>query len=162
MTEVIWNRAFDLLMFIEGGYVNDPRDRGGETNYGISKKAHPKENISEMTIERAKEIYRMDYWLPCRCDVLPDALAVAVFDFAVNSSPKMAIKFLQGALGVKIDGIVGNQTIGAASRLPLRPVLKDYMDSRLAYLMGLKDWKIFGNGWGTRVKRVREFCEGLI
>ncbi len=93
---------------------------------------------------------------------MPDALSLAVFDYAVNSGCRRAIKDLQEVLGVKADGIIGNQTIGAANRLPVKVVLKEYLNKRLEYLMKLKGWSRYGNGWGARVKRVQDFCEGLL
>lgn len=163
MTAKIWDKAFDLLMINEGGYVNDANDSGGETKYGISKKVYPYIDIPNLTIEQAKEIYKKDYWNRCKCDYLPDALSVAVFDFAVNSGTKRAIKYLQMAItGITVDGIIGNQTICAANRLPIKKVLNEYLDLRLSYLTNLKDWKYFGNGWGKRVERVRNYCEELI
>lgn len=161
MTALIWDRAFDLLMINEGGYVNNCHDSGGETKYGISKKAYPDLDICNLTLEQAKEIYKRDYWNRCKCDYLPDSLSVAVFDFAVNSGVSRAVKYLQTSLGVKADGIIGNQTLGAANRLPIKRVLEDYMNLRLDFLMSLKDWKYFGKGWGKRIDRVRNFCEGL-
>lgn len=162
MTGVVWNSAFDLLMNIEGGYVDDPNDKGGKTKYGISQKSYPFIDIASLTIDKAKEIYKRDYWDRCKCDFLPDALSVAVFDFAVNSGVKTSIKILQQALGVKADGIIGNQTIGAANRLPLRKVLDDFMWRRLLYLIKLKDFKYFGGGWTNRVDKVKKFCEELV
>lgn len=162
MTAIIWNSAFDLLMLNEGGYVNNSHDKGGVTKYGISKKAYPDVDIENLTLEQAKEIYKKDYWNKCKCDYLPDCLSVAVFDFAVNSGVKRAIKYLQLSLGVTADGIIGNQTIGACNRLPTKNILEDYLNKRLQYLMSLKDFKYFGNGWGKRVERVRSFCERLV
>ena len=162
MTARVWNTAFDLLMINEGGYVNNPHDKGGVTKYGISKKAYPNEDIENLTLDRAKEIYYRDYWTRCKCDNLPDSLSIAVFDFAVNSGIKTAIKKLQIALGITADGIIGNQTVGACNRLPVKRVLDDYMDLRLDYLMSLKSWKHFGNGWGKRVERTKKKCEELI
>ena len=162
MTGVVWNSAFDLLMKVEGGYVDNPNDKGGKTKYGISQKSYPFIDIASLTIDKAKEIYKKDYWDRCKCDFLPDALSVAVFDFAVNSGVKTSIKVLQQALGVKADGIIGNQTIGAANRLPLRKVLDDFMWRRLLYLIKLKDFKYFGGGWTSRVDTIRKFCENLI
>lgn len=158
----LYDRAFDLLMINEGGYVCDPHDKGGETKFGISKKAYPHEDICNLTLERAKEIYKRDYWDRCKCDFLPPALAVAVFDFAVNGGVKRAIRYLQTSIGVKADGIIGNQTLGAANRLSQRDILNDYQDRRLMFLVGLKDFKHFGRGWTNRVERVRKFCEELI
>lgn len=162
MSAKIWDYAFDVLLKNEGGYVNDPRDSGGVTKYGISKKAYPDLDIKNLTIAQAMEIYHKDYWDRCKCDNIPDALSVAVFDFAVNSGVKTAIKKLQIALGVKADGIIGNQTLGACNRLPVKKVLDDYMDLRLDYLMSLPKWKYYGNGWGSRVERTKKKCEELI
>lgn len=162
MTETVFNNAFNLVLINEGGYVNDIHDTGGETKYGISKKAYPEVDIKNLSLEQARAIYHRDYWQRCKCEFLPDALSVAVFDYAVNSGVRKAIKDLQTVLGVKVDGIIGNQTIGAANRLPPNKVLSDYMEMRLNYLMSLKSWSRYGNGWGKRVKRVEDFCEGLI
>lgn len=162
MTARVWESAFDLLMQNEGGYVNDPHDAGGETKYGISKASYPNEDIANLTLERAQQIYKRDYWNRCKCDQLPDALSVAVFDFAVNSGVNRAIRFLQMALRVKADGIIGNQTIGAANRLNPRQVLAEYMDRRLIFLMKQPNWRRYGRGWGNRINRTRKFCERLI
>lgn len=162
MSETVFNNAFNLILINEGGYVNDPRDKGGETKYGISKKAYPNIDIKNLSLEQARAIYHRDYWQRCKCEFLPDALSVAVFDYAVNSGCRKAIRDLQAVLGVAVDGIIGNQTIGSANRIPQRKVLSEYLDKRLNYLMSLKSWARYGNGWGNRIKRVREFCEGLI
>lgn len=162
MTAKVWNYAFQVLMDNEGGYVNDPKDSGGETKYGISKKAYPDLDIPNLTLAQAMDIYHKDYWDRCKCDYIPDALSVAVFDFAVNSGVKTAIKKLQIALGAKADGIIGNQTLGACNRLSVKKVLDDYMDLRLDYLMSLPKWKYYGNGWGSRVEHTKKKCEELI
>lgn len=162
MTSLVWEKAVSFVLEQEGGYVNNPHDKGGETKYGISKKAYPDVDVENLTLDQAKEIYKKDYWNKCKCDYLPDALSVAVFDFAVNSGIKRAIKYLQLSLGVTVDGIIGNQTLGACNRLPTKNILEDYLNKRLQYLMSLKDFKYFGNGWGKRVERVRSFCERLV
>lgn len=162
MTNYIYNKAFDLLMKVEGGYVNDPRDKGGETKYGISKKQYPNIDIKNLTLDEAKDIYFKDYWLRNKCDTLPDCLSVFLFDFCVNSNSIRARKFLQEALNVKIDGVIGNQTIAAAHRLPLKPVLDEFYSLRVDYLMGLKDFNVFGKGWMNRVREVKAFCDSLV
>lgn len=159
MTAFVWETAFDLTIGFEGGYVNNPNDPGGETKYGISKKAYPDLDIKILTLEEAKEIYHRDYWLRCKCDFMPDALSIALFDFAVNSGTKRAIRYLQRALDVTIDGCIGNQTIAACNRLSTKCVLNKFIDYRLEFLMGLKNWKYFGNGWGKRVKTLKNVCE---
>lgn len=162
MTERVWNKAIELLFENEGGLVNDKHDRGGRTKYGISQRAYPDLDIEALTLWQAKEIYHKDYWLRCRCDVLPDYLSVAVFDYAVNSGVKRAVTDLQKSLNIPADGIVGNQTIGASNSQPPHKVLKDYMERRLNYLMSLKNWRYYGNGWGKRCERVEKVCEALI
>ena len=166
MTNRVFNGAFDLLMEVEGGYVCDKDDSGGETKYGISKASYPHEDICNITVERAKEIYKRDYWDRCKCDQLPDCLSVAVFDFAVNSGTNRAIMLLQKALDVTVDGIIGNQTIGAANRLNPRKTLEKYIDLRTDFIMNIvkkkPDQQCFLRGWTNRIKRVQQFCERLI
>lgn len=159
MTHFVWDSAFDITIGFEGGYVNDPNDAGGETKYGISKRAYPNLDIKNLTIEQAKEIYHRDYWERCKCDFIPDALSIALFDFAVNSGVKRAVRYLQRALDITVDGVIGNQTIGACNRVPTRYVLNKYLDLRIKYLMQLKSWQHFKNGWGNRVKLLRNVCE---
>lgn len=161
MTDKAWDKAFDLLMINEGGYVNDPNDAGGETKYGISKKAYPNLNIADLTLDEAKAIYFRDYWLKCKCDKLPDCLSVAVFDYSVNSGIKRAVKTLQSVLGVTVDGIIGNQTIGASMSKPLKITLEKYQNERMDFLMSLSSFQRYGKGWTARVNRVTKFCEGL-
>ena len=162
MTDIVWNSAFNLLMEFEGGFVDNPNDKGGTTKYGVSKKQYPNLDVENLTIEKAKEIYHRDYWDRYKCRFLPDYLSVALFDSVVNSNAKRMIKLLQKALGVTVDGIIGNETIGAANRLPAKKVLNDFLDLRLEYLMSLKDWKYFGKGWAARVFKLRNYCEELI
>lgn len=162
MTDLIWNKSFDLVIINEGGYVNDPYDKGGETKYGISKKQYPYIDIPNLTLEQARDIYHKDYWLRYKCDCLPDAIGMVLFDSVVNSNAKRMIKILQETLGVSADGIMGNQTIGACHRLPQKQIINNFLDKRLAYLMTLSDWKRYGKGWSNRIKHVREYAEGLI
>lgn len=159
MTHFVWDNCFDIVIGFEGGYVNNPNDPGGETKYGISKKAYPYLDIKNLTIEQAKEIYKKDYWDRCKCDFIPDALSLAVFDFAVNSGQNRAVRYLQRAARITIDGVAGNQTIGACNRIPTKYILEEYIKARLLYLRGLKTFKYFGNGWTARVMLVKNICE---
>jgi hypothetical protein len=77
----------------EGGYVNDPDDPGGETKYGISKRAYPDIDIKNLTKAQAKSIYHQDYWIPAGCDKLPWPLCLVVFDTAVNMGLKRVEQF---------------------------------------------------------------------
>ena len=105
----------------EGGYVDDPTDAGGETKYGISKRAYPDEDIKELTVERAKELYKRDYWDRFRTSSLPDRLRHIYVDMCINMGGGRAIKILQEACNSKnankidVDGGIGPATIKAAS-----------------------------------------------
>ena len=105
----------------EGGYVNDPLDSGGETKYGISKRAHSDVDIKNLTVEDACAIYREDYWKPCKAEKLPEELREPYFLFVVNAGQGKAVKVLQRACNgknskdeqIKVDGRIGRMTIGA-------------------------------------------------
>lgn len=85
-----FDAAFAIVVGIEGGYVNDPADPGGETRFGISKRQYPQIDIASLTLDQAKALYLRDYWSVCRCDELPWDMALAVFDCAVNQGPGTA------------------------------------------------------------------------
>jgi hypothetical protein len=88
-----FDKALSFVLSWEGGYSNDPNDAGGETNFGISKRAYPNEDIKNMTMDRAMEIYRNDYWNACNCDDLPYPLDMVIFDTAVNMGVGRAKSF---------------------------------------------------------------------
>ena len=79
-----FDTAVTAVLSYEGGYVNDPNDPGGETNWGISKRAYPNLDIRNLTRDRAIQIYRRDYWDSLGCDQFPPAIVIALFDSAVN------------------------------------------------------------------------------
>lgn len=118
-----FERAIDLVLRLEtggdagGGYSNDPRDAGGETRWGISKRAFPEEDILLLTRERAVDLYRKHYWAPLRPEELPEPVAIVLFDIAVNQGLPTAVRLLQRACGVTQDGVMGGNTLGAANRL---------------------------------------------
>lgn len=144
--------AVALVLRHEGGYANDPSDPGGETNFGISKRAYPNLDIRTLTVADATAIYRRDYWDAIQGDSLPYPLAVVTFDAAVNSGVGQAAKWLQEALGVVDDGVVGPKTVAAAQRRtdPVDRALA-CCQSRLLMLTKLPTWPVFGGNWTHRV-----------
>ena len=116
-----FDEIIEIVLEHEGGYVNDPDDPGGETKYGISKKAYPNEDIKELTVERAKELYKRDYWDKYRTSDLPDRLRHIYVDMCINMGGGRAIKILQEACNSKnsnkidVDGGMGPMTIKAAT-----------------------------------------------
>jgi lysozyme family protein len=109
-----FKKAFEKVLKFEGGYVNDKSDSGGETKYGISKKAYPGIDIKSLTLEDAKAIYKKFYWDKIKADeIKSQKIAELIFDTAVNMGVRRAVKIAQTCLGVKVDGIVGNETLNA-------------------------------------------------
>jgi lysozyme family protein len=145
-----FNEAFKVIIGEEGGYINDPRDLGGETKYGISKRSYPNENIKDMTLERARVIYRVNYWDKVRGGDLPFEWALAVFDCAVNQGPGVAIRLMQDALGVLVDGTIGPRTIAAAKTADDRKLARFYALRALRYTK-TDTFNVFGYGWMTRL-----------
>lgn len=87
-----FEKAIEFALKWEGGYINHPDDPGGETNFGISKRAYPSLDIANLTEEQAKEIYRRDYWDKCGCNSLPEPEDLIVFDTAINMGIGRALK----------------------------------------------------------------------
>lgn len=152
-----FNRAIDRILAHEGGYVNDPKDPGGETNYGISKRAYPNEDIKALTRDKAKVIYRRDYWDAIKGDQMHPAVAFQVMDAAVNHGVSWASKTLQRAAQVTVDGKVGPKTITAANANPRRTI-DQFNDYREAFYQKLPTFGRFGRGWLARLEQNRKFA----
>lgn len=149
----LFDRCFEVLIGHEGGYVDHARDPGGRTKYGISQRSYPKEDIRAMTLDRAKEIYRADFWDKCRCDDLPPPLALIVFDAAVNCGPARSVRWLQKAVGAKADGAFGPGTLAAvkAKHDRVAAVCAEALAARFMYQAALPTWDVFGLGWARRI-----------
>lgn len=134
----------------EGGYVDDPKDPGGETKYGISKRAHPNVDIKNLTKEHAQRIYFDQYWEAMACDKYQDAIAMMIMDTGVNMGVKRAKMLMQEVLGVAIDGIVGNQTMGAIAKTDPKTFLAKYTKLRIETYLTFNAFKYYGKGWLRR------------
>ena len=174
MTAANSARSLKLVGLSEGGYTNNPLDRGNwyrgrliGTNHGISApvlarwlgRAPAESEMYCLTKTEADEIYKARYWDTVRGDYLSMGLDYAVFDYAVNSGTRRAIKALQRVVGAEPDGLFGGMTMQAIKRHHPKTIINRLMDRRLSYLQripGLNGWKTFGKGWERRVNRVRE------
>ncbi len=148
-----FDKAFEVIIGHEGGYVNHPNDPGGETKFGISKRAYPNVDIKNLTLEGAKAIYERDYWQAIQGDKLPYGIAVQVFDAAVNHGVRQAVLFMQRALKVDDDGVLGPKTIAAAWNMDEEVFRARFNAQRLRFFTNLNDvqWSTFGKGWVRRV-----------
>ena len=165
---------FDIcLAFVlkrEGGYVNDPADRGGETACGITNATYQHWRhaqgllpapIKEITPAEVAAIYRADYWTSSRCDVLGPPLDLVHFDGAVNHGKTQAAKFLQRAAGVTADGVIGARTLAAVAPLAPGYVALKVIEQREAFYRWLAtkpDQAKFLKGWLARMAAVRNAC----
>lgn len=146
-----FDEAFQRLIGHEGGYVADIRDPGGETKYGISKRSYPGEDIKNLTLDRAKQIYKRDFWGPAGCETVPDGIRFDLFDMAVNSGVKAAVRTLQRTVGETPDGVLGPLTLQAIQSVnPLRLGVR-FNAQRLVFMASLPNWPAFGRGWANRI-----------
>lgn len=145
-----FKKAVEFVLKHEGYYSNDSKDPGGETKFGISKRAYPSVDIKNLTRDDAIAIYYRDYWeaLPKR---LPECVHSALFDCAVNTGISRAIKLLQGALKVKPDGVWGEKSNVALAKLSANEVLLRFSTERIMFYSALSTFNRFGKGWINRV-----------
>lgn len=139
--QITFDIAFDRLIGHEGGYVNDPADPGGETKWGISKRSYPQLDISSLTREDAKVIYRRDFWEPLKDSAVPSSVMFQLFDFAVNSGIGNAIRALQRACNVADDGHWGPISKAAVGYISESDLLMLSLAERLDFMRKTKAWK---------------------
>jgi len=160
-----FDTAFEHVVNVEKGFQQDARDRGNwtggavgkgvckGTKFGISAAAYPGEDIERLTIERARQIYRRDYWGPAGADAVPPEVKLDLFDVAVNSGVRAAVKLLQRAAGETPDGILGPRTLQAVQSMPPLMLRLRFAGERLLFLTELPrdTWEAFGRGLVARV-----------
>ena len=149
-----FDACFERLLGHEGAYVNDPRDPGGETMWGITvavaRAAGYAGPMRDLPLATAKAIYRARYWDVVRADDLPDSIRFDVFDAAVNHGPMQAATWLQRAVGAVPDGMIGPATLAAVKAAG--PMVGPHFNSqRLRFYTDLPSWPAFGRGWARRV-----------
>ncbi|MGP8215785.1 MAG: glycoside hydrolase family 108 protein [Bacteroidia bacterium] len=146
-------KAFNILQQFEGGpkVTNIEGDKGGLTKYGISKAAHPELDIANLTEANAIEVYNKDYWQAANCDKIKPELQYLHFDTAVNMGIGSAVKILQAAAGISVDGAFGPATLAASNKV----IAADYLLCRLIHYNTIisndnSQYK-FCKGWTNRI-----------
>lgn len=150
-----FDKFFDRLMEHEGGYVNHPKDPGGETMWGVTKRvavAHgyhgPMRQLPKAT---AQKIADKSYWQAIHGEELPRAVAWQVVDAAYNHGNRNAVKFLQRAIGANDDGIIGPKTLAAVKAMDQNDIVFKFNAERLEFYTKLGTWATFGRGWTRRI-----------
>ena len=165
-----FDSALKAMLHHEGGYVNHPRDPGGMTNLGVTKRVWEEwvgHDVDEkamraLTPEMVAPLYKNKYWDRIRGDDLPAGVDYIVFDAAVNSGPGRAAKWLQSTVGAVPDGAIGPGTMGKVAAMPVGDIVEKYQQTRLDFLQSLPTWDTFGRGWGRRVQEVKEAALKMI
>ena len=160
-----FRRCIGFVLHEEGGFVDDPKDPGGSTKYGISMRSHrtdigdldhdgdiDADDVQMLTVDQAIQIYHDEYWLAVHGEELPTALALAMLDTAVNCGITRAIKLLQASCAAPVDGVFGPDTLRRATKAPM--TCEILVSRREKFYRGLPTFARFGNGWAARLSRL--------
>ncbi len=158
-------KALALVLKYEGGKVDRKDDPGGRTCQGVTQATFDawcssnnagKRDVFDIAPAEVEAVYHNRYASAIHFDELPEGVGFCVFDAAVNSGPHKAAEWLQRAVNVPVDGIVGPATVAAAQKQGAFATINTVCDARLAFLQRLSTWATFGHGWGSRVDDVRK------
>ena len=163
-----FDKCLKVILHHEGGYVNHPKDPGGMTNMGVTKRVYEdwvgyavsEHTMQNLTEEDVAPIYKKNYWDRIKADELPAGLDLCVFDFGVNAGTGRAAKLLQRMIGSTPDGGIGPMTLKALDRYiddnGVDHAIGEYQHRRQTYYEGLKHFGTFGRGWTRRVTETTE------
>ena len=169
-----YQKCLAMILHHEGGYVNHPKDPGGMTNLGVTKRVYEDwvgYSVSEHTMQNLTEedvapIYKKNYWDRIKADELPSGLDLCVFDFGVNAGTGRAAKYLQNLIGTVADGGIGPNTLRALANYVdsegVESAIKNYQAERQSYYEKLKTFETFGRGWTRRVQETTESALEII
>lgn len=156
-------KSFERVIGHEGGYTDDPNDRGnwtsgkvgeGElkgTKFGISAMSYPHLDIKNLTLDEAQTIYFNDFWVKNGIDQLPKAMQYQMFDASINHGFRNATKMLQRAVNVADDGIIGKNTMKAVGQYDQLSLVLLFNNERLKFYTDIRTWSQYGKGWARRV-----------
>ena len=171
MSEANFNRCLAIILHHEGGYVNHPKDPGGETNLGVTKRVYEDfggtKDMVDLTEDDVAPIYEKNYWGRMKCDNIPAGLDLCVFDFGVNAGPGRAAKYLQTMIGTVADGGIGPNTLKALDEYieaegGVENAIRNYQAARQGYYESLDTFETFGRGWTRRVTETTELALEMV
>jgi len=164
-----YDKCLETILHHEGGYVNHPKDPGGETNLGVTKRVYEEfggtKDMKDLTVEDVAPIYKQGYWDKPKGDDLPGGSDLCVFDFGVNAGPGRAAKYLQTMIGTVADGGIGPNTLRALSGYVeehgIEKTIDNYQEARQKYYEQLSTFDTFGKGWTRRVNETTELAKTI-
>ena len=165
-----YDKCLKAILHHEGGYVNHPKDPGGETNLGVTKRVYEEhggtKDMKDLTVEDVAPIYKKGYWDKMKGDDLPGGLDLCVFDFGVNAGPGRAAKFLQQMIGTTVDGGIGPNTLAKLEEYIREngehEAVNKYQEMRQKYYENLSTFATFGKGWTRRVEETTKLALDII
>ena len=170
MASANYDKCLETILHHEGGYVNHPKDPGGETNLGVTKRVYEEwggtKDMKDLTVEDVAPIYKKNYWDKMKGDDLPAGLDLCVFDFGVNAGPGRSAKYLQTMIGTVADGGIGPNTLRALSTYidaeGVERAIKNFQAARQSYYESLSTFETFGRGWTRRVDETTELALSMV
>jgi len=165
-----FNEALKAILKHEGGFVNHPKDPGGMTNLGVTKKVWEEwvgkpvgeKEMRALTPGTVAPMYKKKYWDAVKADELPTGLDYLMFDFAINAGPGRAAKTMQKAIGTTPDGAIGPKTMAALKAAdPADLIAKFSMEKELFY-KALPTFATFGKGWLRRVDEAKSHAVTML
>ena len=160
MNDPRFNSWFNWLLKWEGTtFENDPDDPGGATKFGIDQRSHPKEDIRNLTRERAAEIYWNEYWLKAKADKMPAKVGEIVGNIAVNAGHGRASRWLQQAVGATADGVIGPKTLELVKLANVDELADKLLDRTEEHYRSIGKGSLakFLKGWLNRNNDLRRF-----
>ena len=149
-----FDECLKMLLHHEGGYVNHPKDPGGETNLGVTKRVYEKwggtKDMKDLTVEDVAPIYKKNYWDKCKCNDLASGLDWAVFDWAVNSGTGRSAKAVLKICGAAQDGAIGPKTLALVNGQDTQYMVEEFGKIRQNFYESLSTFNTFGKGWTRR------------
>ena len=149
-----FDECLKMLLHHEGGYVNHPKDPGGETNLGVTKRVYEKwggtKDMKDLTVEDVAPIYKKNYWNRCKCDDLESGVDWVVFDWAVNSGTGRSAKAVQKICGAAQDGAIGPKTLTLVNGQDTQYMVEEFGKIRQNFYESLSTFNTFGKGWTRR------------
>lgn len=166
MAQENFEKCLETILHHEGGYVNHPKDPGGETNLGVTKRVWEEwggtKDMKDLTPEDVAPLYKKNYWDRVKGDELPSGLDLAVFDWAVNSGTGRAAKKLQSMIGTVADGGIGPNTLRILADYVeengLEETIRNYHRVRQDFYESLSTFDTFGKGWSRRNDETMELA----
>lgn len=162
--------CLEMILHHEGGYVNHPKDPGGETNLGVTKRVYEDfggtKDMKDLVREDVEPIYKKNYWDRMKCDDVPAGLDLCLFDFGVNAGTGRSAKYLQRMIGTVADGGIGPNTLRALGNyieeVGTEGAIKNFQSKRQEYYESLSTFETFGRGWTRRVDETTKAALGMI